>query len=187
MLKLIIAIVALTSSSCFAVNVPSNLLQVQYQKSVKQQAEADEFNFSSVSQIPEVTYNYLNEIFTSFSQTLSLSTPITNSTFENNSYYELISVPLIAPNNDNIQLEFFSNFSNPSTAYLSNMSDDHAMSDYMSNTQHSDFYDKDTDIGFGAGFSFNTSPTGKIKIIISNEEIPGYGNSKALIGFESKF
>ncbi|WP_028862593.1 hypothetical protein [Psychromonas aquimarina] len=187
MLRSIIILAAFASCSCFAVNVPSNLLQVQYQKSVKQQAEPDEFNFSSVSQIPEATYNYLNGIFTSFSQVFSLNTPITNSTFEDNSYYELISVPLIAPNNDNIQLEFFSNFSNPSTAYLSNLSSDHAMSDYMSNTQHNSFYGSEVDVGFGAGLSFNTSPSSKIKIIISNEEIPGYGDSKALIGFESKF
>ncbi|MFT7423746.1 MAG: hypothetical protein ACI8UC_001831, partial [Psychromonas sp.] len=32
-----------------------------------------------------------------------------------------------------------------------------------------------------------TDSNSKIKIVISNNEIPGYGTSKALVGFETKF
>ena len=82
-------------------------------------------------------------------------------------------------------MELFGNFSDLSKQYLSNLSADHALHDYITNTEQLDIHD--SSLSLGAGISFNTSQSSKIKFIISNREMPGYGDSKALIGFEKRF
>ena len=132
MLKLITFIIFFITANCFAVQTPSNALQVQYQKRVElENNDSHDFKFDlrSVSQIPEATYRYLDDIFASFYNKLTFNTPITDSTFNDNSHYELISVPLIATNEQGLQMEVFGNFSNLSTQYLSNLSADHALYD----------------------------------------------------------
>jgi len=187
-IKPIFILASLISMCCFAEQHPSNALQVQYQKSIKQNTETSnlfDLNLRSVYQIPETTYQYLNSVFTSFYQKLTFTTSIANSTFAKSSHYELVAIPFIPTNKKGFQLEVFGNFSDHFSQYLSNFSSDHLLYDYQSNSQELDI--TNCDLSLGAGISFNTSPRSKVKIIISNNDIPGYGTSKALLGFETQF
>jgi hypothetical protein len=185
-IKAIIILASFLSTYCFAEKTPSNSLQVQYQKSIKQiKQKSTLLLLAPVYQIPERTYQYLDAAFSSFYQKLSFNTAIANSTFKKNTYYHLIAIPIIPTNKEGFQLEIFGNFSDPFSQYLSNLSEDHLLYDYQSNTGEFDIYN--SNLALGAGISFNTSSNSRIKIVISNNDIPGYGMSKALIGFEAQF
>jgi len=166
-----------------AEEVPSNSLQVEYQN--QELASTEQFTMDDLYHIPVATYQYLDDIFTSFYNKVTFKTTITDNTFENSAHYELISIPLIAENKQGFQVELFGNFSNASTQQFSNLSSDQALHSYYSNTEQLDF--DDSSLSLGAGFSFNTSEKSKIKVIISNNEMPGYGSSNALLGFQTKF
>ena len=187
-LKLLTFIIFFFTAHCFAAQAPANALQIQSQKKVESEFQ-DEPSFLSdlhlVSQLPETTYRYLENIFASFYKKLSFSTVIVDSTFEDNLNSELISVPLIATNKQGVHIELFGNFSDPARQYLSNLSADHALHDYIANSEQIDF--SNSTLSLGAGISFNTGQSSKIKIIISNNEMPGYGNSTTLVGFETRF
>lgn len=171
------------SSYSIAQQTPANQLQAQYQQSESSKDFA--INLSSIYQIPQITYLYLDNIFTSFYQSITLSTSITDSTFNKNSHYELIVLPLIAPNSQDVHFELFGNFSDPKTQYLTNLSSDQAVYNYMANTSQFNMYN--SELSIGAGLSFKTGKSSKIKIILSDGHMPGYGNSNALLGFETKF
>lgn len=97
----------------------------------------------------------------------------------------MVAIPLIPTNLGGFQLEFLGAFSNPGSQYLSNFSTDHLLYNYQSNSEEFDLYN--SVLALGAAISFNTSSSSKIKIVISNNDIPSYGTSKALVGFESQF
>lgn len=167
-------------------NVPSNSLQVEYtKKSLQQNEDTRLFDMDSFYHIPIATYHCLDNIFTSFYNKVTFKTAIADSTFQNSEHYELVSIPLIAENEQGLQIEFFGSFSDLATQHLSNISSDQALYEYYSNTAQWDLYDSSFTIG--AGISFNTSEQSKIKLLISSNEMPGYGTSNALVGFESKF
>lgn len=183
MLKTTILLSCFISSCSFAQQTPANQLQVQYQQSERSSKFAT--NGSSIYKIPTATYRYLDSIFTSFYQTITFSTPVIDSTFNENSHSELIALPLIATNSKGFQVEIFGNFSDPKTQYLTNLSSDQAIYGHMENT--SQFNMSDSELSIGAGVSFKTGDRSKIKIILSDGHMPGYGNSNALFGFETKF
>ena len=187
-LKLLTFIIVFFTANCFAAPAPADTLQAQVQKKVELEQQDDPSFLSDlrlVSQLPEATYHYLENVFASFYKKLSFSTVIINSTFEDSLNSELISVPLIATNKQGLHMELFGNFSDPSTQYLSNLSADHALHDYIANSEQIDF--SNSTLSLGAGISFNTGQSSKIKLIISNNEMPGYGNSTTLVGFETSF
>ena len=185
-LKTIVVMALFPSILCIAAEVPSNSLQVEYKKnSEKQTLETNLLSFDTVYLIPSNTYNYLDEVFTSFYKKISFNCPITESTFKNNSHYELVSIPLIAENEQGIRIELFGNFSDPATQGLSNVSEDQTLSNYYSNTELLNI--DNSELSVGAGFRFNTSSQSKVKVIISNNNMPGYGNSNVLLGFETSF
>ncbi|PKG39327.1 hypothetical protein [Psychromonas sp. Urea-02u-13] len=176
----------LPSSFCFAAEVPSNSLQVEYKKKGQQQiTDISLLSLDAVYQIPAKTYSYLDDVFTSFYHTITFNTAIADSTFETSSHYELVSIPLIAENSQGLKIELFGNFSDPSTRLLSNLSEDQALSGHYSNTQFLNVYS--SEFSLGAGISFSTGDNSKIKVIISDSDMPGYGNSNALLGFETSF
>lgn len=179
MLKLSTFIVFFITANCFAAQSPFNAFQAQKER----QSFASDLR--SVAQIPEVTYHRLEGIFSSFYNKLTFNTSITDSTFEDNLNSELIAIPLIATNKQGLQMELFGNFTDPSRQYLSNMSANNALYDYIAHSERIDIYE--SDLSVGAGVSFNTGQTSKIKFIISNNEMPGYGNSTALLGIETRF
>ena len=186
MLKLSTFIVFFSTVNCFAVQSPSNELQDQKRVGLEykdEQSLASELR--SVTQIPEATYRHLEDVFSSFYKKLTFNTSITDSTFEDNLNSELIAVPLIATNEQGLQMELFGNFTDPSRQYLSNISADNALHDYIAHSELSDIYE--SDLSLGAGISINTGQSSKIKFIISNHEMPGYGNSTALLGIETRF
>lgn len=187
MLKVTTVLLCFTTTFCVAAQPQSNVLQVEYKKNIKEQRNVSSFNidFNSVSQLHEATYQYLDGVFTSFYHKITFNRSISDSTFKANSHYELFSIPLIAPNEQGIQLELYANFSNPSTQYLSNLSTDHALYDYISRSERFDLYD--SELSVGAGMSFYTSQSSQIKFILSNGKMPGYGGSTALFGFETHF
>ena len=185
-LKTVIISTLLPSSFCLATEIPSNSLQMEYQKKgLQQTTEKNLLGLDTVYQIPTKTYTYLNEVFTSFYNKITFNTNIADSTFENSAHYELVSIPLIAENEQGLKIELFGNFSDPTTHFLSNFSDDQALSNYYSSTQLLNIYN--SELSLGAGISFNTGENSKIKVIISNRDMPGYGNSNALLGFETSF
>ncbi|MFT6905869.1 MAG: hypothetical protein ACJAS1_002532 [Oleiphilaceae bacterium] len=186
MLKVAAFLLYFITACCTASQFPSNALQVEYKRSVEQR-DINRFSldFDSVYQIPAATYQYLDAIFTSFYHKLTLTAPITDSTFTDNLHYELFSVPLIAPSEQGMQLEMYANFSDPSTQYLSNLSRDHALYDYIGSLERFDLYN--SKLSIGVGMSFNSGQSSKIKFIISNGKMPGYGGSTALLGFETRF
>ncbi len=177
------------TTNCFAVpSLSSNPIPVQDSKRAQLQNKKQQaYNpgLTSAGRIPEVTYRYLENVFSSFYKKLTFNTAITDSTFKDSLNSELISVPLIATNKQGLQMELFGNFSNPDRQYLTNLSADHALHDYIANSEQIDFYN--SDLSIGAGISFNAGQSSKIKVIISNNEMPGYGHSKALLGFETRF
>ena len=183
MIKPIIILASFLSTCCFADKLPTNELQLQYQKSIKQNSTP--FNLNPVFQIPEATYKYLDAAFASFYQKLSFDTSIANSTFKKNAYYQVVAIPIIPTNAGGFQLEIIGHFSDPASRYLSNLSADQILYNYRTNSDVLDLYN--SDLALGAGISFNTSSNSKIKIVISNNDIPGYGTSRALVGFESQF
>jgi len=166
---------------CLANDAPSNVLAVEYQES----ADTTQFNIDELYHIPVATYQYLDEVFTSFYNKITFKTTIADNTFINSAHYDLIAIPLIAENKRGFQVELFGNFTDPETQQLSNVSTDQALYSYYSNTQRLDI--NNSTFSLGAGFSFNTSSDGQIKVIISNNEVPGYGSSNALIGFQTRF
>lgn len=184
--KTVALTVILSPILCSAVEVPRNSLQVEYNKNkLPTHDDGNLLSFDTVYQIPSKTYHYLDTVFTSFYNKVTFNTAIADSTFETNPYYELVSIPLIAENVQGLQLELFGNFSDPASKRLSNLSKDQALSNYYSNTEQLNIYN--SELSVGAGIRFNTSKNSKIKVIISNNEMPGYGNSNALLGFETSF
>lgn len=141
---------------------------------------------NSVKQLPEATYQYLENAFSTFYKKITFNTSIINDTFNDNLNAELISIPLIAQNSNGVQFEVFGNFSDLSKQYLDNLPLDHALHDYLVNSKQSNVF-LDGDLSLGAGFSVRTSESSKLKLIYSNSDIPGYGNSSTLLGFESEF
>jgi len=83
-------------------------------------------------------------------------------------------------------LEIFGQFTDPNAQDLSNITSDHILYEYMANTATQIDFNQ-ANFSMSAGFSFNVSENSTIKIIISNNEIPGYGDSNTLIGFETRF
>ncbi|WP_372880433.1 hypothetical protein [Psychromonas sp.] len=188
MIRSIFILASFISSCCVAEQLPSNASLAPYKKNVAQKnVSGNQFavNISSAYTIPEITYLYLDTVFSDFYQNLSFNTSITSSTFEKSVHYELVAIPLIPTNKEGLQLELFGHFSNPYSYYLSNFSADHLLYNYRANSEEFDIYN--SELSLGTGFSFNTSPYSKFKIVISNNAIPGYGTSFALFGFETQF
>lgn len=182
-LKIAVLVALSPISFCNADDVPSNSLQVEYQN--LEIALSDKLNIDTLYHIPAVTYRYLDEVFTNFYNKVTFKTTIADSTFKNSEHYQLVAIPLIAQNKEGVQFELFGHFSDPATQSLSNISADQALYHYYSSTEQLDLYN--SSLSIGAGFSFNTSEFSKVKVIISNTEIPGYGTSNALVGFETRF
>ena len=174
--------------NCFAIQTPQILANVSQAQQTIQKAKNNQdsaFKLSSATQLPDMTYRYLEDAFTSFYKKLTFNTAITDSTFEDNFYSEIYSLPLIASNERGIQMEVFGHFTDSSDQYLNNMSVDNALHEHIVNSEQS--RNDNADLSLGAGFSFNTSQSSKIKIILSNKELPCYGNSTAIVGFEKNF
>jgi len=186
MIKPIIILASFLSTCCFAEQITINPLQLQYQKNIKvQKPNPTAFYLKPVLKIPEATYQYLDSAFTTFYQKLSFNSSIAKSTYKKNAYYQVIAIPIIPANVGGFQLEFIGHFSDPDSHYLSNLSADHLLYNYRTNSEAFDLYK--SVLAIGAGIGFNTSSSSKIKIVISNNDIPGYGTSRALVGFESQF
>jgi len=181
MLKITTVLLCFTTTFCVVAEPQSNALRVEKKINVS----SFRLDLNSVSQMHAATYQYLDGVFTSFYHKIAFNRSITDSTFIANSHYELFSIPLIAPNKQGVQLELYANFSDPSTQYLSNLSTDHALYDYISRSERFNLYD--SELSVGAGMSFHTSQSSKIKFILSNGKMPGYGGSTALFGFETRF
>jgi len=185
-LKIITTLTLATFTWGALANVPSNGLQVEYQKNSQQEIQTTaSLNIDTIYHIPVATYHYLDNVFTSFYNKVIFNTDIKNSTFQDSTHYELVSIPFIAENEEGLQIELFGNFFDPSMQRLSNISADQALYNYYSSTEQWDLYD--CSFSIGAGVSFNTGEQSKIKVLISSSEMPGYGTSNALLGFESKF
>ena len=187
-LKLISPILLGFAVNCFAIQTPptlSNVLQIQQIKQKDKNNQDITFELRSTTQLPEMTYRYLENAFTSFYKKLTFNTAITDSTFKDNFYSEIYSLPLIASNERGIQMEVFGHFTDAADQYLNNMSADNALHEHIVNSAQSRGYN--TDLSLGAGFSFKTSQSSKIKVILSNKELPCYGNSTAIVGFEKDF
>ena len=181
-MKVIVLILTLlVSNSLFAIQKQSQTLQTEYQS--KQTSES--FVLSTVYNIPEHTYNYLSDIFNSFYERAKFNTSITNSTFDTGKYHEIVSLPFIAENKYGLHFEVFGNISDSKTSYLSNLPKNVTIFDYYTDSGTFDL--EHSNMTLGAGFGFNASKTTKIKLIVSDGDLPGYGSSNALVGFETIF
>lgn len=183
--KIICSAMLFSATPCFAVQPSPDIFKSEYQESLKVPTQEPKFEVSAVTKIPQATYNYLENVFSSFYSKVSFNTEITNSTFKDGLQSDVFSLPLIANNSRGIRLELFGNFCDLSKQYLSNLSSDHALYDSMVNAQQTDLLNDD--LSLGAGVSFNTGKSSKIKIIMSNNDMPGYGSSRTLVGFETSF
>jgi len=170
--------------SGFAKELPKNQLQIDYQASLSGIDFLD-YPFLTVYQIPEATYQYLNSAFSRFYRTVTFNTSIKDSTFIKSNQYEIISIPFIAANSQYFQFEIFGKLTDAEYSIRSEMTKNNVLYQYNENSDVLDVYN--STLALGAGFSFRTSPFSKIKVLLSNESLPGYGNSQALIGFESQF
>ena len=183
--KLICSAMLFSATHCFAVQPSTNIFTPDYQKSFKVPNQDATFELGTMTRIPKATYSYLENVFSSFYSKVTFNTDIAKSTFKDGLQSDVFSLPLIANNRRGIQLELFGNFCDLSQQYLSNLSRDHALYDSMLNTQQTDILNND--LALGAGVSFNTGKSSKIKIIMSNNDMPGYGSSRALVGFQTDF
>ncbi len=191
MLKKLCLFSAIITAPCVADQKPKMFLDKSHSKITKTSSGKQWFSnvptisLNGVYQIPENTYHFLSGVFSDFYQTVSLNTSVTDSTFDDNAHYQLIAVPLLTTNNNRFQFELFANFSDDNTQHLSNVSTDNFLYNYIASTESVDF--DSSNFAVGAGFSVPTSSTSKIKVIFSNKEMPGYGDSTTLLSFESKF
>ena len=171
-------------TSSFAKDSPKNQLQIDYQNSLTG-IDFFDYPFLTVYQIPEATYHYLNSAFSRFYRTVTFNTSIKDSTFAKSNQYEIISIPFVAANSKYFQFEVFGKLTDSEYSIRSEMTKNNVLYQYNENSDVLDVYN--STIALGAGFSFHTSPFSKVKVLFSNESLPGYGNSQALIGFESEF
>ncbi|MBB1273011.1 MULTISPECIES: hypothetical protein [Psychromonas] len=171
-------------SVSFAQENNQNQLQLDYQLSMNKVDFLDK-PFSSFYHISEATYHYLDSVFSGFYQRISFETSIKDSTFKKSKQYEIISVPFISTNNQLVQFEIFGKLSDPNNDNRQTMTAGRTLYEYIENSEALDIYN--SELSLGAGISFQTSPYSKIKVLISNKNLPGYGTSQALIGFESRF
>ena len=170
--------------SSFAKDLPKNQLQMDYQKSLNGNDFFD-YPFLTVYQIPDATYQHLNSAFSRFYRTVSFNTSIKDSTFVKSNQYEIISIPFIEANSHYFQFELFGKLSDSEYNVRSEMTKNNVLYQYNENSEVLDIYN--STLALGAGISFQTTPFSKVKVLFSNESLPGYGNSQALIGFESQF
>ncbi len=170
--------------SSFAKDLPKNQLQIDYQNSLNG-IDFFDYPFLTVYQIPEATYQYLNSAFSRFYRTVSFNTSIKDSTFVKSNQYEIISIPFIEANSHYFQFELFGKLSDSEYNVRSEMTKNNVLYQYNENSEVLDIYN--STLALGAGISFQTTPFSKVKVLFSNENLPGYGNSQALIGFESQF
>lgn len=143
------------------------------------------FSITTVYSIPDQTYQYLSDVFNDFHKKISFNTSIKNSTFQKSNYNEIVSLPLIADNKYGMHFEIFGNLADPNTSYLSNLPSNIGLYNYYTDT--GTFELKNSELALGAGFSIHTSPNTKLKLIISDGDLPGYGSSNALFGIETIF
>jgi hypothetical protein len=183
--KIICSTMLFSATYCFAVPSSPDIFESKYQQSFSVPTQEPKFEINTVTKIPKATYNYLENVFSSFYNKVAFNTEITSSTFKDGLQSDVFSLPLIANNSKGIKLELFGNFCDLSKQYLSNLSTDHALYNSLANSQQTDLLNDD--IALGAGVSFNTGKSSKIKIIMSNNDMPGYGNSRTLVGFETSF
>ena len=181
-MKLLLLIIAIFSSN---VLFASPLKSTKPDSNIMFQENHDFFSISTFYYIPDQTYQYLSDVFLGFHKQLSFSTSIKNSTFQQSNYNEVVSLPLIADNKYGLHFEIFGNLSDPDTSYLSNLPNGHSIYNYYTDT--GTFELGSSEIALGAGFSIHTSQNTKLKIIVSDGDLPGYGSSNTLIGFETIF
>lgn len=184
MYKKCLILLCFASSCTFAQQTPSNQLQVEYQRTIST-TSTDYFGMETIAHIPHATYQYLNHVFNTFYRRINLNTDISDSTFISNSHYELIALPLFMQEEHGVGVEVFGNFYDPFTQNLSNLSSDQAMSNYFGHSEQVNLYE--SEFALGAGISYQTDSSSQFKVVISNENIPGYGGSTALFGYEQKF
>lgn len=182
--SVLILVASSITNVCYAQETTKNQLQLDYQHSLNK-VNFSQTPFSSVYYISEATYHFLDSTFNNFYQRLSFDTSIKNSTFKKSNQYEIISIPFIANNSQFIQFEVFGKLSDPKNDNLRDMTRDNVLYEYTENSEVLDVYN--SELALGAGISFQTSPFSKIKVLISKKNLPGYGTSQALIGFESSF
>lgn len=182
--SVLILVASSITNVCYAQEATKNQLQLDYQHSLNK-VNFSQTPFSSVYYISEATYHFLDSTFNNFYQRLSFDTSIKNSTFKKSNQYEIISIPFIANNSQFIQFEVFGKLSDPKNDNLRDMTRDNVLYEYTENSEVLDVYN--SELALGAGISFQTSPFSKIKVLISKKNLPGYGTSQALIGFESSF
>lgn len=184
MFKKGILIFYFASACSFAQNTPTNTLQVEYQKIVEVESSSY-FDIESISQVPQATYQYLNKVFKTFYRSFSFNTSITDSTFVDSAHHQIFSLPLLPADEQGFELEIFGNFYDPTQQELTNLNSDQAMYDYFSKSEEMNIYE--SNLAFGAGFSFRADNSSRFKVIFSNNTMPGYGGSTALLGFEKTF
>ena len=190
MLKLIFSIMLFFTANCLAAQSPVDVSPIQSTDDFYITSKNNinfGFKLDSVTEIPEATYRYLEGVFTTFYKKITFNTSITDSTFTNCLESDLFAIPLIATNQQGLQLEVFGNFSDFSKQYLSNLPTDHPLYEHFINSEQSSVDLLDNDLSLGAGISFNTSQSSKVKLVISNNDMPGYGGSRTLVGFETRF
>lgn len=184
MYKKYLILLSFVSSCALANQAPSNQLQVEYQRKIST-TSTDYFGIQTISHIPRATYQYLNQVFDTFYRRVNLNTNISDSTFVTNSHYELIALPLFMQEEHGVGVEVFGNFYDPFTQNLSNLSSDQAMSNYFGHSEQVNLYE--SEFALGAGISYKADSLSQFKVVFSNENIPGYGGSTALFGYEKKF
>lgn len=179
-MKLVLFIITIFSTNIlFAAPIKSSEAVPRFQE------KQDFFSVTTFYYIPDQTYQYLTNVFNSFHKKLSFDTSIKKSTFKKSYYNEIVSLPLIAENKYGMNFEVFGNLSDPETSYLSNLPSDISLYNYYTYT--STFELSNSELSIGAGFSVHTSPNTKLKLVISDGDLPGYGSSNALFGFETIF
>ena len=94
-----------SATPCFAVQPSPDIFKSEYQESLKVPTQEPKFEASAVTKIPQATYNYLENVFSSFYSKVSFNTEITNSTFKDGLQSDVFSLPLIANNSRGIRLE----------------------------------------------------------------------------------
>ncbi|WP_026958718.1 hypothetical protein [Aliagarivorans taiwanensis] len=110
---------------------------------------------------------------------------LTNSFFDDTELYDVVGIPVAQTPLEGYQLELFAQLHDPRYSAYRAMGRDSVYYD-IAERQLAYKMDK-TDIGVGLGFMTPLSPSVNLRSMISSHDIPGYGDSRFVLGLDMKF
>ncbi|WP_432452961.1 MULTISPECIES: hypothetical protein [unclassified Agarivorans] len=140
---------------------------------------------SSLLRLSAEQFALLGHLFEQAYQKTDFSPTLTNSYFAESDLYELVAIPVVQTPFNSFRLELFSHIYDPKYSVYTQLHKD-SIYHGLGRRQLAYLADK-SEFAVGLGFVAPLSEYLSLKTIISNHDIPGYGDSKFSLGFEFKY